>query len=817
MGLNHLLRRLRRSPMFTVVTLLTLAVGIGANTAIFSVLDGVLLKPLAYPRAEELISVSHTAPGVNIADVGIAPFLYFTYREENRTLQDIGMWNSGSFSVTGSAEPQQVDGIEVTDGVLPALGVQPFLGRLFSRADDSPGSAKTLILSYAYWQSKFGGDRSALGRRILADGEAREIVGVLPAKFRFLDLQPALFVPMQRDRGKTYLGQFSFHALARLKPGVTVVQASADAARMIPMGLGNFPPFPGYTTKMFQEARLAPLFRPLKQEMVGDLGNVLWILMATIGIVLVIACANVANLLLVRTESRQQELAIRAALGAGWGRIARQLFAESLMLGVLGGALGLGLAYAAMRWLIALAPANLPRLDEISIDGPVLLFTLAASLAAGLLFGAIPVLKYAGPRLSVTLRAGGRALSHSKERHRARSTLVVVQVALAMLLLIGSGLMIRTFRTLRQVQPGFTNPEELQTLRIFIHGSQAHDAEQAIHMEQNILDKIAALPNVASVALDSVVPMTGLGWRDPIYAQDRSYAESQLPPLRCFRFVSPGRMRTAGNTLIAGRDLTWTDIYEKRPVALVSENMARELWSSPAAALGRRIRESLKAPWREVVGVVGDEHSDGVDRKAPGIVYWPLLMSNFAGNDPFVERGVAIVIRSSRTGSSGFVHQIAQAIWSVNPDLPLADVRTMREVYDKSLARTSFALVMLALAGAMALLLGVVGIYGVISYSVSQRTREIGIRMALGAPQQEVTRLFLWHGLRLAGLGVVCGLAGAVASTRLMTSLLFQVSPLDPATYLGVSCGLVAAAALASYLPARRATGIDPVNALRAE
>jgi predicted permease len=817
MRFHHLLRRLWRAPMFTAVTLSTLAIGIGANTAIFSVLEGVLLKPLPYPHSEELIAIDHTAPGVNLQQVGAAPFLYFTYREENRTLRDVGMWQYDSIAVTGSAEPQQVAGIDVTEAVLPILGAQPFLGRLFSRADDSPGSPATVLLSYAYWQTHFGGDRSVIGRRLVVEGEAREIVGVLPARFRFLDLKPALVLPMRLDRAETHLGNFSYQAMARLKPGATISQAGADAARMIPLAIANFPPYPGYNSKMFTEARLAPKFRPLKEEMVGDVGNVLWILMGTIGIVLVIACANVANLLLVRTEGRQQELAIRAALGAGWGRIARQLFAESVILGLLGGALGLGLAYGAVRWLVALAPANLPRLDEISIDTPVLLFTLAASLLAGLLFGAIPVLKYAGPRLAVTLRAGGRTLSQGKERHRARSTLVVIQVALAMLLLICSGLMIRTFRTLRQLQPGFIGPEAVQTLRIHVPDSQVHDATQVVRMEQNILEKVAALPGVLSAALSSTVPMDGQGRHDPIFAEDHVYDESRIPPLRRYRFISPGLLKTMGNSLIAGRDLTWTDIYDHRPVALVSENMARELWGGAPAALGKRIRESHKAAWREVVGVVGDELDDGVDKKAPTVVYWPLLMHDFSGSDTFLQRGVTVMIRSGRTGSSGFVHDIGQAIWSVNPNLPLADVRTLREVYDKSLARTSFALVMLAIAGAMALLLGVVGIYGVISYSVSQRTREIGIRMALGAPRRDVTRMFLAHGLRLAVLGVLCGLAGAVACTRLMSSLLFHVSPLDPATYAGVSAGLVAAALLATYLPALRATAIDPTEALRAE
>jgi predicted permease len=817
MGLSHLLRRLRRSPLFAVVTLLTLAIGIGANTAIFSVLDGVLLKPLPYPHAERLINIDYRAPGVNLEHSGEAPFLYFISREQGKTLEDIGMWSGDSVAVTGSAEPQRVDAEDVTHGVLTTLGAQAYLGRIFSEADDSPGATQTVVLSYGYWRSHFGGDRTAIGRTIMADGQPRQIIGVMPENFRFLDQNPSLFIPMQRDRSKTNLGNFSFQALARLRPGVTLAQADADAARLIPISIDTFPPFPGYSADMFRHVGLAPNYVPLKESIVGDVGNVLWILMATIGIVLLIACANVANLLLVRTEGRQQELAIRAALGAGWDRIARDLFAESVLLALAGGALGIALAYGAIRWLVFLAPAHLPRLAEITIDLPVLLFALAASLLAGLLFGAIPVMKYAGPRVSATLRAGGRSLSASKERHRARSTLVVVQVGLAMLLMVGSGLMIRTFRTLRAIQPGFTDPGQVLTMGMYIPDGQPKDPVQTVRMEQEILDKVSALPGVQSAALSSYLPMNGNGWHDPIYIEGQPVTNQKIPPLRRFRMVSPGLLKTMGQTLVAGRDFTWTDVYDKRAVALVSENLALEVWHDPAAALGKRIRENPGGDWREIVGVVSDERDDGVTQDAPKVAFWPILMDNFSGNKIFVQRGGTLLIRSARTGSSGFVQDISRAVWSVDPELPLAYVRTMGDVYDKSMSRTSFALVMLALAGGMALLLGLVGIYGVISYSVSQRRREIGIRMALGSPRKEVTRLFLRDGLRLSAIGAACGLAAAAACTRLMVSLLFHVSPLDPLTYLGVAAVLIAAAALASFLPALRASSVDPTEALRAE
>jgi predicted permease len=817
MKLKYILRRLLRTPMFTIIAVATLAIGIGANTAIFSVIDGILLKPLPYPHSDDLVALDHTAFGDGIAHAGMAPFLYFIYREQNRTLEDVGMWDDGTVSVTGLAEPEQVNELDVTDAVLPLLRVQPVLGRVFSRSDDSPESPETVMLTFGYWKARFGGDRTVLGRRMIIDGKATEVIGVLPEQFRFLDQKPSLLLPMRKDRNKTFLGNFSFQALARLKPGVALAQANADMGRMIPIAMNAFPPFPGYNRNMFANAKLAPLAEPLKQEVVGDVRNVLWVLMGTIGMVLLIACANVANLLLVRADGRRQELAIRAALGAGWARLARELLAESVMLGLAGGAAGLALAYGGLQLLLAMAPANLPLVENVSIDGEVLLFTLGISLFAGLLFGVIPVIKYAGPQLGTALRAGGRTLSQSKERHRARNVLVVVQVALALVLLIGSGLMIRTFQTLKHVEPGFVNAEQVQTLRISIPETQVKDEIQVVREEQAIMDKIEAIPGVSSVGLTSLIPMTNMGWHDGIFAEDHIYNESQIPPLRLFKFMTPGLLKTMGNSLVAGRDFTWTDIYEKRPVALVSENMARELWKDPGAAIGKRIRESLKAPWREVIGVVGDERDAGVNQKAPSIVIWPILMDNFSGNKTFVWRSLAYVIRSNRTGSRGFVDEISRAVWVVNPNLPLAGMRTLQEVYNKSLARTSFTLVMLAIAGAMALLLGVVGIYGVISYSVSQRTREIGVRMALGARKEELTKMFVGQGLRLALIGVAFGLVAAVGLTRLMKSLLFEVNPLDPATFVAVALGLILAASLASYLPALRATAVDPMEALRAE
>ncbi|HZT77468.1 MAG TPA: ABC transporter permease [Vicinamibacterales bacterium] len=817
MTLKHAIRRLIAAPGFSLLAVLTLAIGIGANAAIFSVVDGILLKALPYPRADELVAVDHRAPGVKLESAGSAPFLYFTYRDQMKTVQDVGLWRPDTASITGEGEPEEIPTIAVTDGVLPMLDVQPIVGRLFTRTDDSPESPATMILAYGYWKTRFGGDASIVGRRVLADGQPRDVIGVMPQSFRFLDRDASAFLPLRLDRNHTFLGNFSYRSIARLRPGATPEAAEADAARLVPAAIHAFPSFPGFSTKLFEDVHLTPVVRPLKQDIVGDIGRVLWVLMGTIALVLLIACANVANLLLVRTDGRQQELAIRAALGAGRGRIAKELIVESIVLGLAGGLVGLGLAFAGVRLLVAIAPTNLPRLHQIAIDLPVVLFTFGVSIAAGALFGAIPVLKYAGPRINTALRAGGRTISDSRERHRARNTLVIAQVALALVLLVGSGLMIRTFLALRHVDPGFTRPEDLLTFRISIPSAAVKDPLDVVRAQQAIAEKIATVPGVASVGITTTIPMDGQGRTDAIFAEDRPLAEGQLPPLRRFLFIAPGVLQTMGNRLVAGRDFAWEDLYDERHVALVSENLARELWKDPQAAVGKRIRDSSKSPWREIVGVVGDERLDGVDHKAPPFVCWPLLMDDFSGDKPSVTRTVAFVVRSPRAASSGLLADVGRAVWSVNPNLPLARVRTMQEVYDKSLARTSFTLVMLSIAGAMALLLGVAGLYGVISYAVSQRTREIGIRMALGARAGEVTRMFVDQGLRLAGVGILVGLAAAAALTRLMASLLFDVAAVDPLTYAGVAAGLAAAAVLASYVPALRAATIDPADALRAE
>ena len=818
------LRSLSHSPVFTVVALLTIAIGIAANAAVFSVVNSVLLKPLNYPKAEELVALHQVAPGAEgLADFEngllLSPSMYFTYAERNQTFQSLGVWITGTANVTGMAEPEQVRTVAVSDGVLQTLGVPPAVGRWFSQVDQVPNGPGRVMLSYGYWERQFGGDRAVIGRNITVDSQPREIVGVMPQGFRFVDTDFDLAAPLAFDRGKVILAGFGFHGIARLKPGATIPQANADLTRMLPIWMDSFSNGPGSNPHIYETWRITPMIRPLKQEVIGNVGELLWVVMGTIGVVMLIACANVTNLLLVRAEARQQELAVRTALGARRMRIVRGLLVESVMLGVFGGLVGVGLAYAGVRFLVTMGPTNLPRLNEISIDARTLGFTFVLSVLSGLLFGLIPALKYAGPRSSSVLQSAGRTISVSRERHRARNLLVVGQVAMAVVLLMSAGLMIRTFGALRRVDPGFADPQHLQTMRISIPELLIAEPERVTRTQNAILDKLAAIQGVKSTGFVSEMPMEGLdsAW-DEIFAEDKVYADNTIAPLRLYKYISPGLLQTAGTRLVAGREMTWSEIYGLQPVVMVSENLAREMWGTPSAAIGKRLREFPKMPWHEVIGVVQDVREKGVQGTAPEIVYWPPLVENLFGRGPAqATRTVTFVIRSERAGTESFLNEVHQAVWSMNSNLPLASVRTMQEVYDKSVARTSFTLVMLGIAGGMALALGIIGIYGVMSYTVSQRQREIGIRLALGAQGGDVLQMVLRQGAKLVLLGVFIGIGAAFGLTRLMASLLFGVTAHDPVTFAAVAALLILVALLACYVPARRATLVDPIVALRYE
>jgi putative ABC transport system permease protein len=812
--LRYAVRVSLKRPRFAAVAVLTLALGIGATTAVFSVIYGVLLKPLPFADSEHLVGLWHRAPELGIDLFNQSPATYFTYRDENRVFEDVGVWAPfPDVSVTGRGDPERVQALYVTDATLSILKVQPHLGRQFTKAETAPGTPDRTLLTHGYWQRRFGGTRDVVGQYVIINGKPHEVIGVLPSSFKFLDTTPAVVLPLRLSPTDASVGGFNYNAIARLKSGVTVAQANDDVARMIPLVFERFPPGPGD-----QKIRLEAKVRQLSEDVIGDVRRVLWILLGTVGIVLLIACANVANLFAVRAEGRRQELAVRAALGASRSRLARVLLTESVALGLAGGLLGLVLARGALALLARLAPSALPRVDEIREIGlhpVVLLFTFTLAILAGLLFGTAAVVRFGTPWVT-SLQQGARSVSDGPEGHRLRSTLVVAQVALALVLLVVSGLMVRTFVALRQIDPGFTHPENVQTFRLAIPGTLISDPLQTVRTHQQIVERLRQVPGVQSVGLASSVTMDGISFNGSILVEDHPDLRGRPQPFRRHRFVAPGYFETIGTPLLLGRTVTWNDILQDALVTVVSAQLTREYWPTPADALGKRIRVDPSQPWREIVGIVGDERDNGLSEAPPAIVYWPMAMTRFL-KEPFISRTMSYAVRSSRIQSPGSLREFEQAVWSVNPNLPLANVRTLEQIRSASMAQTSFALTMVVIAGAMALLLGVVGLYGVIAYIASQRTREIGIRMALGAQAGDLQRMFLRHGLRLTAAGIALGVGAALGLSGVMRALLFGVGPMDPMTYVTVSGALAAVLTLAILVPARRASRLDPVVALRAD
>jgi len=813
----HTLRRLLKTPAFALTAIFTVGVAIGANALIFSVVNGVILKPLPYADSKSLVGAWLVAPGVMEGPLQQSAASYFMIRDAGESFQDIGLWSTGSATVTGRGEPDLIDTLNVTDGTLPVLAIQPALGRLISKDDDQPNGPQVVLISHGYWLRAFGGNRAAVGQSVTVNGVPREVIGVLPVGFRFLSANPQLVLPMKIDRATIHAAGFNYQAIARLKPGITIQQANTDIDRLLPSLTSRFPLPQGFTQQMFDDARFASLVRPLEVDVVGDISSMLWILLGTVGLVLLVACANVANLFLVRAEARQQELAIRLALGAEARQIAWQLISESLLVAGIGGVLGTALAYGGIQLLVYLQPAQLPRLSEITLDPIVLLFTVGVSLISGLMFGAIPVLKYARPHMAASMKDSARGSSEGRERHRARNSLVVAQVALAAVLLVASGLMVRSFVAIREVPTGFTDPDTVLTFRVSIPQAVVTDIDQVARMHEEIAHRLEAVGGVLSVGVSSSVTLDGQSSNDPIWVEDVPAADGKIPPLRRMKHLGAGYFTTMGNVILAGRDLTWTDVHNASPVALLSENLAREYWGDPARAIGKRVRRTTQHGWIEIVGVVGNERQDGATRPAPPTIYWPMKVSQAIGGETYVQRSVAYAIRSSRIQSAGFLTDVQQAVWGVNPNLPLARVRTMRQMYDASMAQTQFVLVILAIAASVTLLLGLVGIYGVIAYIVAQRRREVGIRMALGAQSASVQRIFIARGLTLTAIGLAIGLAASAGLMQLLSSQLFGVQPFDALTYIAVIAGLGSVALLATWVPARRATRIDPMLALRSE
>ncbi len=810
---RYAIRSLTRSAGFSLVVILTFALGIGATAAVFTVVDGVLLRPLAYDQSERLVGVWHTAPGIGLPTFEMSDASYLMYRADNHVFDDMGAYESGAANLAmgAGAEPERIATGWITASVLPTLRVTPLLGRPLTAADDKPGAPKVALIGEALWRRKFGADRAVIGRAIRVNDVSREIIGVMPDHFRFPQAETALWLPERFD--PAHLNAFSFNhsAVARLKPGVTIASAQADIQRLFYTLPDRYPGFLGRAA--FEQAKARALIHPLRDDVVGDIGAVLWVVLGTAVLVLLVGCTNIANLFLVRAESRKREMAVRAALGADRSDLLRHALTESVTLALVGGAIGLALAAVGVRALVRMGPSALPRLSELTIDWRVVALTAASSIAAGLAFSALPLVRQSSLRLGTALRGGGRGTTDGRERHRAQHALVVIQVALALVLLAGSALMARSFVALRHVNPGF-DPSNVLTMRITLPSATYPSDTARVRWLSHLLGRVRELNGVRSVGISSALPLTDDGHNNSVqWIEGVPVAHGSLPPVIELAQVSDGYFPTLGIPL-TGKDFDAADRERGSSNVIVSRALAEHYWKG-ANALGKRLRPSEGGPWYTVVGVAGSVRGAGLERPPQEFIYYPLLG---VPGDTGLGLSSAVSI-SIRTGGDpmAVLPAIRREVRALDAGLPLFNVRAMETVVRRSMARTSFTLVLLGLASGIALLLGGIGIYGMISYVVGMRTRELGLRMALGAQRGEVRWMVTRQGITLAMLGVVIGIGCSLIVTRLLRSLLFGVEPWDPMALVSSSAVLVAVAIASSAIPAWRASRVDPSVALRAD
>ncbi|MDQ3699177.1 MAG: ABC transporter permease [Gemmatimonadota bacterium] len=811
--LQQVTRVLARAPGFSTVSILTLALGIGATTAIFTVVNGVLLRPLPYSEPEGLVGLWHTAPGIGMPQVEQSEGTYFLYKGEGRAFEDIGAYDEDAVNLTGGDEPERVASVSVTASVLPILGIRPLRGRWIAEAEDQPGAPPVALVGESLWRRKFGADPGIVGRTIQVNGVSREIVGVMPATFGFPSSDIQLWIPLAFDLSRANAYNFNYSGVARLRRGATRESAQRDLQRLVPLIPERYP-VSFVTKEMFAELRLTPQVHPLRDDVVGDVGQVLWVILGTAGFVLLIACANVANLFLARAEGRQKEIAVRTALGAGRRDLLRFALAESLFLAALGGAAGVGLALVGIRALVRLAPASVPRLSEVSVDARVLGVAALVTVLAGLLFSVLPLVRYRAMSLASMLKEGGRGASVGRERHRARNALVVAQVALALVLLAGSGLMARSFWHLRSVDPGFDSTNVL-TLRLALPGVTYPRDEDRARFYSRLVDRLRGLSGVRGAGAVGKLPLRPEGQSNSgTWIEDVTSGSDAVPPMHPNTPATDGYFKALGIPLLEGRDFEPAERERRSGAVLVSESFARRYWKEESP-IGKRLRPVPTAPWYTIVGVVGSVRGAALEQPPEEMIYYPMVA--IAGDTAIgVSSSMSLVVRT--TGDPrGAMNAVRREVRALDAGLPIFNLRPMEEVMRGSMARTSFTLLLLGIASAVALLLGAVGIYGVISYTVSLRTREIGVRIALGARSGDVGWLVTRQGIALALIGVALGLGGALGLTRLLSTLLFEVSPIDPLALGAASVALIAVAAAASALPAFRAARVDPVEALRAE
>ena len=807
-------RRVRAKPGFTLLSLLTLAVGVGANVAIFAIVNAVLLRPLPIPDSERLVILRHAAPGLaQLDELPVSDALHFLYADESRTLGGVAAYRDEQVSFTGPENPQRVEASNVTASFFDVLRTPPRLGRSFTTEEDRPGAAPVIVLSDGLWRSRFGAEPGVVGRVVEIDGESVEVVGVMPPGFSFSQQEIDLWRPLRLDRENLQLGAFGINGVARIADGSTLGQVRAELEAMISNLVEIFPD--EGAAPILANAGFRPVVDPAREAVVGDIEATLWILLGAVGFLLLIACANVANLFLVRSEARHGEVAIRAALGESRGRLAGSVLFESLGFGVAGGLLALPLALLAVRLLVRFGPRELPRLDEISIDAAVLLFGLAVSVVAGLLFGLLPALRAGAVAAAGHMTAGARGATVGRERQLARRGLVVVQVALALTLLVGSGLAVRSFQRLAAVDPGF-DPVDVLAFGLSLPERDYESPAARLNFHRQIVDSLRALPGAVDASAASTVPLSGEVSGSGHSIEGRPLADDEVPPVFMVKRVAPGYFDALRIGLVEGRVFDRLDGEREAPVAIVSRSLARTHWPGESA-LGKGIRlggppDEEGEQWSRVVGVVDDVHELNLHEDPPEMAYYPLPGITGGEATPAVMR--YLMRGANAAGLSGAVRE---AVRGLDPTLPIAEIETLETLVGRARGTRAFVMALLAVSAGLALLLGSVGLYGVVSYMVAQRRREIAVRMAVGAQVTDVRRLVLTEAGALALLGAVLGIAAAVVLTRRLQALLFETSPLDPVVFAAVSTLLIGVCLLASWLPARRAARIDPCTALRAE
>jgi putative ABC transport system permease protein len=808
--LRYGLRMLVKNPGFTAVAVFTLALGIGANTAMFSIMDAVLLRPLPYPQPQGLVKVWTRFTGIGQPNDQnwVSPPEVRDLEELNQSFSRVAAFTGDSFNVTVQANPERIDGAVVSPSLFAILGVQARLGRVFNSEEAQPGRDNVLLLSYGLWQRRFGSDPGIIGRTLVANSKPYVIVGVLPPAFDYPE-QAEMWAPLAftaQDLSPDNRGNHGYEVLARLRPGVSLAQARADMGRVGKMMIERSRDYP------YRQVNFAVTLTPLLEEMVGDVKSSLWILMGGVGFVLLVACANIAGLSLVRASARQRETSIRLALGASPRRLARQLITESLVYGVLGGAVGLLLARWALQALVAMGRTAIPRVANTTIDGWVLAFTTVLAMGTGVLVGLAPAFQAARGMPYETLKEGGHSQAGGAggaASGRIRPLLVVGETALALVLLTGTGLLLKSLARLLGVDPGF-RADSVLTLRVSLPEEEYRKPEQVRAFYRDLLNRLEHLPGVIAAGGVNILPLSGGNSSGTVTVDSHAVPADQTTPEADWRPVTPGYFKALGIALVAGRYFDDRDADSSLPVAIIDESMARTYWPNEDP-IGKRIKEGGRespAPWRTVVGVVRHVRYRTLEARSRVGLYWPHAQNPY--------NTLSLVIRTERDPMA-LAPTIAKQIRAIDPNLPVYQVRTMLEVMRNSLAQRKLILILLGLFAAAALVLAAVGIYGTVSYSVAQRTHDIGIRMALGAEARDVRRMVLGQGITLALGGIGLGLLGSLALTRVLSAMLFGVRPTDLLTFMSVSVLLAAVALLASYGPARRATQVDPLVALRHE